>query len=153
MKKIAVALALSALLITGCASTGEQNGRLGGAAAGIALGALVGDAVDCKGCALIFGALGGLIGGAAGGEIGRRMDEHDAMMTRRSFEHNRTGQTTMWRNPDSNVAYDVTPTRTWQKPSGQFCREVRFGEAKVGEQRQEVYSTACRQADGSWKLQ
>ncbi len=142
-----------AVFLVGCASTGEQNGRVFGGLGGAAAGAFLGDFADCKGCALI-GALVGLAAGQyAGGQIGRRMDEHDAMMTQRAVHSNRTGQMTAWTNPDNNTRYDVTPVRTFTGSGGQPCREVRFGQAEVGQERQEVYGTACYDGVGGWKVQ
>lgn len=143
---------LLATLLVGCASTGEDNGRVGGALFGAAAGALLGNAADCKGCAAIGGVVGAFIGGYAGGQVGRRMDQVDAMNASRAIERNPTGTTSTWVNPDTSTQYDVTPVKTVATDSGP-CREVRFGEAKVGDQRQEVYTMACRQGDGSWKLQ
>ncbi len=151
MKRVLV-LIIASMLLVGCASTGEDNGRVGGALLGAAVGALLGNALDCKGCALIGGTTGAFIGGTTGAQIGRRMDEVDAMKARNAIEYNTTGQRSTWVNPDNQTTYDVTPVRTVRTNEGP-CREVRFGEARVGEQRQEVYSTACRQLDGTWKLQ
>lgn len=151
MKQIAIIL-LSAALITGCATTGEQNGRLGGAAVGAGLGAVLGNAADCQGCALIGAVLGGLAGGYTGGEVGRRMDEHDARMANRSLEYNRTGTTTTWNNPDTQTTYDATPVRTYNQ-SGRFCREMNIGHRKGRGKREEMYGTFCRNPDGSWVLQ
>ncbi len=155
MKSLVLAL-VATLAVSGCAMNNEQSGRAGGAIVGAGLGAVLGDAVDCKGCALIGGIIGAMAGGAVGGNVGRYMDRQDAQQVSRSLEYNRTGQTTRWTNPDSGVRYDVTPTRTVYDTRGQGtgpCREVTIGEAQVGGKRQEVYGTACRQADGSWKLQ
>lgn len=152
MRKTLVTV-LTAVLVAGCASTGEQNGRLGGAAVGGGFGALIGNALDCKGCALIGGLIGAGIGGYTGGQIGQRMDQQDAMMTSRAINTAPTGTTTTWNNPDQGMRYDVTPVKTYQKTSGQYCREVIIGQAEIGGKRQEVYGTACHQPDGSWKIQ
>jgi surface antigen len=64
----------------------------------------------------------------------------------------RTGQSTSWVNPDTGYAYAVTPTKTFER-SGAPCREFSLN-ATVGERPdQEVYGTACLQADGSWLVQ
>ncbi len=137
----------------GCASTGQQNGKMGGAVTGGALGAIIGNAVDCKGCALIGGLLGAAAGGYVGGEIGKRMDEQDAARMNNTINTAPTGQTVSWSNPDTSIKYDVTPTRTYREPrANDYCREVTIGQADVGGNRQEVYGTACRQPDGSWKM-
>ena len=153
MKKLVIA-SLAAILVSGCATTGEQNGTWGGAAVGGALGAIIGDAVDCKGCALIGGVAGALLGGSVGRNIGRRMDAVDARRTAHAIDRVPDGRTSTWQNPNTNYQYTVTPTKTYiNQGTGDYCREVTIGQARVGEERQKVYGTACRQPDGSWKMQ
>jgi surface antigen len=45
----------------------------------------------------------------------------------------------------------VTPTRTYQQSSGEYCREYQQT-VTVGGKTQEAYGTACRQPDGTWKI-
>jgi len=143
-----------AFIVSGCASTGEQNGRLGGAAIGAGIGAVLGNALDCHGCALIGGLLGAGIGGYTGGEVGKRMDAQDAARTSTAVNSLPTGASTSWKNPDTGMQYDVTPTRTYMsRDTGGYCREVTIGQAEIGGQRKEVYGTACRKPDGSWEMQ
>ena len=145
---------LLAALVSGCAMTNEQGGAFGGALAGGTLGALAGNALDCKGCALIGGLVGAFAGSQVGANIGRHMDRNDAARMHHAVNNSRTGHRTAWSNPDSGMSYDVTPTRTYRSQrTGDYCREVTIGEAKVGGKRQEVYGTACRKPDGSWEMQ
>lgn len=153
MKKLLAVSVLSAVLATGCASTGQQNGTAGGALLGGALGAILGNAADCQGCALIGGLIGAGVGGYTGNQIGRRMDQADAQRTQQAVHTNHTGQTTAWTNPDTRTSYDVTPVKTYKKSSGQACREVVVGEKTVGGKRQEVYTTACYDGAGGWEVQ
>jgi len=46
----------------------------------------------------------------------------------------------------------MTPLKTYQRPSGQYCREYQQT-IYVGGQQQQAYGTACRQPDGSWEIQ
>jgi surface antigen len=127
---------------------------MGGAVVGGGLGAVLGNALDCQGCALIGGLVGAAIGGYTGNQIGQRMDQQDAARTQSAVNSRPTGSVTSWSNPDTGMQYDVTPTRTYKSPTtGDYCREVTIGQAEVGGQRKEVYGTACRQPDGSWKMQ
>ena len=145
--------AVAALLISGCATYQEQ-GAVGGAVAGGTIGYIIGDALGCKGCEAIFTSLGAVSGGVAGARIGQYMDRQDAANTVAAIDRTPTGRTTAWTNPDTNVRYDVTPTKTYvNNRTNDYCREVRIGEAQVGGKRQEVYGTACRKPDGSWELQ
>lgn len=78
-KKIAVlgiALATSAMLITGCSSlTNTQKGAGIGAGAGAGIGALIGNKA---GNTAVGAVIGGALGGVAGGLIGKKMDKQAA---------------------------------------------------------------------------
>jgi len=124
-------------------------GSLGGAAAGAGIAALAGG-----GAGWIIAA--GLAGGLLGGAIGAHLDDKDKKLAAQNaaatFENGRTGQTATWKNPDSGNSGSITPTKTYQGASGQYCREYRQ-EIIVGGEKQQGYGTACRQPDGSWKIQ
>lgn len=142
-----VALALA----TGCTGYGqqEQAGMVIGGALGGLLGAQVdGHHNDYRTAAIIVGTMAG---SAIGGSIGRSMDEVDRMRTAQSLEVVRTGVSSRWRNPDTGNQYTVTPTRTYEVASGP-CREYII-DAVIGGRPEKVYGTACRQPDGSWKIQ
>ena len=154
----AIAMRLVALLLlvvfTSSCETVQNNpkaflGGAGGAAAGGLIAAAAGG-----GAAGIVG--GVLLGGLVGGAIGNRLDQKDKELAARnaqaSFESARTGQTSTWRNPDTGNSGTITPTRTYQASSGGYCREYQQ-EITVGGQKQQSYGTACRQPDGSWKIQ
>jgi surface antigen len=120
---------------------------VGGAGAGIA-------AAAGGGTAAMLGA--GLGGALLGGYIGHRLDQKDKQMAaaaaQRAFENNQAGKTSVWRNPDSGNSGSITPTRTYQIANGQYCREYQQTIVVGGEQHQ-AYGTACRQPDGTWKVQ
>jgi surface antigen len=150
-------LMLIALMVLGCASSGgsggQQNekaiiGGLGGAAAG----GLIAAAFHGGPAGVIGGILaGGLIGGA----IGDRMDAADRreaqQTTQQALEKTPSGTAVAWHNPDSGHSGTVTPVRTFQKSSGQYCREYQQT-VSIGGEEQQAYGTACRQPDGSWKI-
>jgi surface antigen len=124
-------------------------GSLGGAAAGAGIAAIAGGST---GWIVAAGLAGGLLGGA----IGHRLDNKDKQMAAQAaanaFESNRTGQAATWKNPDSGNSGTITPTKTYQAASGQYCREYRQ-DVIIGGEKQQAYGTACRQPDGSWKIQ
>jgi len=93
---------------------------------------------------------GTLIGASIGGAVGRSMDKTDRLKTAQTLESVRTGVPSRWENPDTGHRYEVTPTRTYDSGTGP-CREYMV-DAVVGGKREKVYGTACRQADGSWKV-
>jgi len=154
MKKLLLVIGLT-LFIGGCA-TQQQTGQTTGAIAGAVLGGLLGNAVDCKGCLAIGSVVGAVAGSAIGGSIGRNMDQNDMRRVNNSINSTPTGQTSTWVNPDTNIKYGVTPTKTYRdNRTNDYCREVTFSKSHVSgrQKHEEVYGNACRQPDGSWKLQ
>ena len=143
-------LSLSVLFLAGCATNqgpSEQAGMIIGGVLGGVIGAQI-DGDDRHTAAIIAGTLAGA---AIGGAIGRTMDEVDRMNAGRALETVRTGVPSRWRNPDTGNYYSIVPTRTFDSRAGP-CREYTI-EAIVGGQPETVYGTACRQTDGSWRVQ
>lgn len=146
-------LVASMMLLPACAEMNMGGktamGGLGGAAAGGLLGATLGG--GAKGIAA-----GTIIGGLLGGALGNVLDQRDRDLAlqaaQNTLERAPSGSATAWRNPDSGNSGTFTPVRTYQEPSGQYCREYQQ-EVVVGGDRQQSYGTACRQPDGSWKIQ
>jgi surface antigen len=135
--------------VTACTNYGqqEQAGMVIGGALGGLLGAQYdGGHQDARTAAIIVGTLAGA---AIGGAVGRSMDQVDRIKTSQTLENVRTGVSSSWRNPDTGNLYSVTPTRTYET-AGSPCREYVI-KARIGGKPEEVYGTACRQPDGSWK--
>lgn len=148
MKQISMLILVSLLTtftLTACA-TREEAGALTGAAVGATIGSSVGHG---RGRLLAIW-LGAVVGAQVGQTIGRYMDEQDRIRTSMILENNRSNESSSWRNPDTNYDYTVTPTRTYEVAAGP-CREFTVN-AKVGGKTEQVYGTACRQQDGSWKI-
>jgi surface antigen len=119
---------------------------LGGVAGG-AIGSTIG-----KGSNRTAGIIGGtILGVLVGGAIGHHMDTLDQNCVGQALEHAPDHQTVEWKNPDTGGQYKVTPTEVYQDPQGQYCREY-TATSTIGGKPQQVYGTACRQPDGSWKL-
>jgi surface antigen len=137
------------MVLPGCATEGpkEQAGTVIGGVLGGVLGAQVGSGTG-RTVAIIAGTLAGA---AIGGSVGQSMDDNDRRKVAETLEGVRTGVPATWRNPDTGVQYSVTPTRTYETAGGP-CREFTT-EAIIGSKRETVYGTACRQPDGSWKVQ
>ena len=153
----AVAVALLATTLASCTAmqnTYEDNpkavlGALGGAALGGGIAALAGGGTG----AIVGATLGGAL---IGGYIGNRLDARDKQMAaqaaQKAFESSQSGKPTVWNNPDSGHSGSITPTRTYQLANGTYCREYTQTISVGGEQHQ-AYGTACRQPDGTWKIQ
>lgn len=135
------------LQLVACGTTQEQQGEIIGGVVGGVIGSQVGSGSG-KTAAIIIGTMAGSM---IGRQIGQTMDQNDRMYTAQSLNDSRTGETTRWVNPDNGNVYEVTPTRTYETASGP-CREFTLDATVGGQTGQEVYGTACLQADGSWKL-
>ncbi|WP_303722064.1 RT0821/Lpp0805 family surface protein [Malonomonas rubra] len=143
------------LLIGGCTQyygPKEGTGALLGATAGAILGSNIG-----KGQGNIAAiAIGALAGALFGQEIGRSLDRADRIAmgqnAQYSLEYTPSHETTYWNNPDSGNSGSMTPTGTFQKGDGQYCREYQQV-VSISGKKQEAYGTACRQPDGSWIIQ
>jgi surface antigen len=105
---------------------GKGDGKLAATAAGTILGFLLGD------------------------QVGRSLSAADAACAQQALEEAETGQTVQWRNPDRNISYRMTPTRTYESGSA-YCREYTTA-ATIGEDAKQITGTACRQPDGRWEL-
>jgi surface antigen len=143
-------IVLAVFLLVGCETAGTKTaiGGLGGAAAGGLLGAALGGGSTGIAAGTI---LGGLIGGAVGNRLDAADQEKANVAATQALESIPSGQSVAWRNPDSGNAGAVTPVRTYQTSSGQYCREY-TQTINVGGEKHQSYGTACRQADGTWRI-
>lgn len=133
----------------GCESMGhsQQGEMLGGIIGGVA-GAQVGDGRGNTAAVMVATIAGAMIGR----HIGESMDDVDRKTTARVLNNTRTGEATTWVNPDTGYEYTVTPTKTYEQDSGP-CREFHLDATVDGQTDQNIYATACLQADGSWLVQ
>lgn len=152
MKALTRILAIATLVtLTGCQSLGGGPNQAGGTLIGAAGGGLLGAQFGSGSGKIAMAVLGALVGSAIGNHIGQTMDAQDAHRTSRTLETIPTGQTVAWNNPDTGYQHRVTPTKTYQANQG-YCREFTHT-VYVGGKQQQAYGTACRQPDGSWKIQ
>ena len=137
--------------VSGCA-TDQGPKQQGGMVIGGILGGLLGNQVGGHGAGRTAAVIAGTLAGAAiGGMIGQSMDTTDRLNTSATLENVRTGVPSTWRNPDTGNQYTVVPTKTYETGTGP-CREYTI-DAIINGQKEKVYGTACRQPDGSWKVQ
>jgi len=152
---ITAGLVSLSLLLGGCSTTlnKQETGAATGALLGAALGYGLGKGHSDKELAV---ALGAIFGAVAGDQIGAQLDEKDRLMAAQNLQHSLEntpdGTTTTWKNPNSGHSGSSSPTQTSVAASGGTpCREF-VTEIMVGGKAQQGYGTACRQADGSWKI-
>ena len=152
MKKLILVGLVSLPLIGGCASK-MQTGTALGALTGGALAYGLGQDSSKK---ELWTVLGIGLGAMIGQSIGQQLDERDQYLMAQTFEFAMekapTNETAKWENPDTGVGGSVTPTKTYSTTQGTPCREFTTT-VSIGGQTEKAYGTACRQADGSWKIQ
>lgn len=149
MKKLVtliVVLLASASLI-GCQNMSKQDvGVISGGVAGGLLGSTIGG-----GTGKILAVAAGTIAGAMiGGSIGQDMDANDRYRMNAALDNNSVGQPAYWRNQRSGAAYKVVPVKNVSVSGNKYCREYRTM-VDIAGKKQQMYGTACRQPDGSWK--
>jgi surface antigen len=126
------------------------SNSVAGSVLGAVLGGLTGNAIvrgRGKAPAIL---VGGVLGAIIGGSIGDSMDRADRIHTRQAIETARTGQRVTWTNPDTGADYSVTPTRTYQRENGQYCRDFKSW-GWIDGYEEELHGTACRASDGTWR--
>ncbi len=150
MKKMIakIMLVLAAISLVGCSDMSKQDvGTMTGALAGGLLGSQFGG-----GGGKVLAVAGGAIAGAfIGNAIGKNMDETDRLKMNQAFESNSVGQPAYWRNQNTGASYTVVPVKNVAYQGNQYCREYR-STANIAGKEQQVYGTACRQPDGTWKI-
>lgn len=147
-----ISCSLVTLMLIACAE-GQEKQTIG-TVVGAGLGALVGSQIGSGKGQLVGVAVGALAGGWLGSEAGKSLDEADKINAQQTaqnaLEYNKSGQTSVWRNPDSGNSGSYTPTNT-EKKNGKDCREFDStitidGDTKPSKGR------ACRELDGTWRI-
>ncbi|MFI4988805.1 MAG: RT0821/Lpp0805 family surface protein, partial [Alphaproteobacteria bacterium] len=91
----------------------------------------------------------------AAGQAERSLDPADEAYRQRAMqgalERGPSGETATWRNPANGHSGTVTPVTTYRSVSGQYCRDFQ-ATVTAGGGTDERRATACRLADGAWKL-
>ena len=139
---------LAALPLLGACETNPSKQDIG-MATGAILGGVLGNQVG-HGAGRTVATIGGAaLGAFLGSNIGKKMDHEDQLKASRALERSPDGRSSSWRNPNNGQIYSVTPTRTYDGPSGP-CREFTTV-TEIDDREEVVHGTACRQPDGSWR--
>ncbi|MFZ3034188.1 MAG: hypothetical protein WA138_09255 [Parvibaculum sp.] len=91
---------------------------------------------------------GAIIGAILGGTLGRAIDLSDQACYGQVLEYVPSNQPVYWEG--DGAQYQVTPLRTYQANSGEYCREYQTY-VYIDGREEEAYGTACRQPDGAWR--
>ncbi len=140
----------TAAMISGCAGSGWDRGDTGTVPAG-ALGGAAGSQIGSGSGTTIATVIGTLGGAVLGRKLGENMMQDDRQEFGSALETNSTGNTSSWVNPDTDSQYAVTPTNTYTA-NGSPCREFRM-QASVDGTDDTITGTACRQPNGTWRVQ
>jgi len=155
MKKLSILCSLFILAaLFGCAP-GTRTGETIGTITGIVAGAIIGYQVGGDDAAKALGAgVGLVVGGLVGSKLGQMYDKlnkeeqrvHESTVES-TIETSKIGEGNQWYNPETGNSGRVIITK-----KEEYCREYQQT-IVVGGKEQTAYGTACRQPDGSWKIQ
>ena len=151
MKKLAVLFSL--FLFFGCAPRTHQGKDIG-TIAGAIVGGVIGHQFGGGSGKTIATAVGALAGGLVGSELGRVYDKlnreeqhvHTATVSD-TIQTSKIGEGNQWYNPQTGNSGRVIIT----EQEG-YCREYQQT-IVIGGREHQGYGTACRQPDGSWRIQ
>jgi surface antigen len=152
---MAVVGAMSVSMLAGCAQDGGgfSNEQIGTGLGGIAGGFLGSQFGEGSG-KVVASVAGALIGAYAGNKIAAGMSAQDRTYYDSAASRASTapvGQQIVWSNPNSGAQGTITPVREGRDSSGSACREYQQT-VTIGGKTERAYGTACKQADGSWKI-
>jgi surface antigen len=148
---------LAALPLVGCESVTKetglgretQMGALGGAAFGGVVAAIAGANPAWIAASVI---MGGVAGGALGNYLGKENSEKHVANNTNALNTLGAGQTASWNDNATGNSGSTKIDRVFTASNGQTCKAytetVKTAQRTVTEQ-----ATACRQADGTWKVQ
>ena len=123
----------------------EKAGTVLGGVVGGVLGSKVGDG-DGRTIAIVAGTI---IGAIIGKRVGARFDEKDRYCTGQTLEHAKNGQVVTWQNPETNMAYAVTPVSSYRQGET-LCRQFIIETASATGESSKKNKDACRDENQVW---
>lgn len=149
LKTFIPALAAAALL-AGCQTSGKEAD----AGPGSMLGGVIGSQYGAGNPKLAQAGVGTLLGAFIGKELSGSLDkadqQHAETAAKRAYAAP-VGERIFWNNPQSGNSGTITSTRDGYNSVGTYCREYQQT-VTVGRTTELAYGTACKQADGAWKI-
>lgn len=157
MKKwlLAGMITVMAFEMVGCTPGNNVPGATG---AGALAGGLIGNELFHGKNAFAGVLAGALVGGIIGDQIGQYMDRQDKINMQSAIINTPVNQEASWTSDKAGpggqpVTYTVKPVRNYYTPERhRYCREYQTT-VTIGGKVQQAYGKACRQPDGSWKIQ
>jgi surface antigen len=146
-----LAIGLASISLIGCANmTREESGNMIGALLGGALAYELGKDSSNKEIWVATGLIGGALAGGHYAVLTQKGQLMHQSAIHSNLETAQDNSTTSWNNPNNNEHGSVT-VRNTNVNNGTPCREF-TQTIYVGGKAVQGYGTACRQADGSWKI-
>ena len=149
-----LAVLLAAVLVAGCGPNGISKEEAG-ALIGAGLGGLAGSFIGDGGGQLVAVGVGTMLGAVLGSEVGKSLDRADRLAmqqaTYEALEYGESGSSSTWTNPDTGNSGEIVPQPAVLRADNRYCREF-WKTVTIAGEKQQAYGTACRQADGSWKI-
>lgn len=148
MLRKGVAVAVMAIAVAGCSSSGPTNGQIYGTAGGAALGAGIGHAVAASAVQGTWvGALGGAVVGFA---IGTTMDPPaEEKHARATVSVAEDGQPVSWTTEKGSKGSVAAVGSQYADRAGRPCRVLKQDITIAGEQNVRDVA-ACQAKDGTW---
>lgn len=152
--KFVLATMASAFALTACSEGQGLSGGDIGTGIGAVSGAVIGSQFGGGSGKTVAAVVGALAGAWVGNKVAAGMTAQDkgyynGAATRAASAP--VGQQITWYNPESGNQGTITPTREGRDSSGSACREYQQT-VTIGGKTERAYGTACKQADGSWKV-
>lgn len=153
-KKFVMAALISSVALTACSEGPGFTGEDLGTGLGAIGGAVVGSQIGGGSARTVFSVVGALAGAWAGNKVAKGMTAEDNKYYETAASRAATapvGQQITWNNPSSGNQGTIVPVREGRDNTGSACREYQQT-VTVGGKTERAYGTACKQADGSWKI-
>lgn len=151
MKKAYILLATSAFAFIGVGCESKESNQVGGGLLGATAGAVIGAQFGGGVGQLVAVGVGTLAGAFIGSEIGKHITPSDHRYAdERAYHTLETGKSSRWHNPESRHWGEMTAGPR-VKQNGKVCRQY-TQTIYIDGKPHTAHGFACRQADGSWRL-
>ena len=148
LKKFVPAL-MAAALLAGCQTSQSEPKAAGGTYGGV-----INSQYGAGNPKLAQSGVGTLLGAFVGKDVVSGLSKEDQGFAETAAKRAYAapvGERVGWTNPQSGNSGTITSTREGYNAQGTYCREYQQT-VTVGRNTELVYGTACKQADGAWKI-
>ncbi len=147
MVKTFIPVLAAAALLAGCQSAQKES-----SGAGSVIGGVINSQYGTGNSKLASTGTGTMVGAFIGKDV--TIDKADLPQAEAAAKRAYAapvGERIFWNNPQTGNSGTITSTREGYNSAGTYCREYQQT-VTVGKQTELIYGTACKQADGTWKI-